>query len=130
MLTMNAAESVVANFTSTAKIDVTSQMKTTLSGFRYNRITNTYLQSLTVTNNGAAVSGPVYVALDSLTAGAALVGAAGTTQCALPMGSPYVLLNKTGIGGGQSLTLTLQFMSAAGPPFVYTPRYLEGNGLQ
>ena len=128
-LLMNAAESVVANFTTTAKTNVTSQMNTTVSGFRYNRITQNYLQSLTVTNNGAALSGPVYVALDSLNGNATLVGSLGTTQCAAPVGSPYVLLSN-GIGAGRTLTLTLQFTSAAGPPFIYTPRYLAGSGLE
>ena len=128
-LLMNAAESVVANFTSTAKTNVTSQMTSTVSGFRYNRITHNYLQSLTVTNNGAALSGPVYVALDSLTGNATLVGSLGTTQCAAPVGSPYVLLSN-GLGAGQSISLTLQFTSAAGPPFIYTPRYLAGSGLE
>jgi hypothetical protein len=128
-LTMNAAESVVANFTSTAKTNVTSQITSSFSGFRYNRITHYYLQSLTVTNNGAALSGPIFVVLDSLTANATLVGSSGTTQCAVPAGSPYVLLSN-GIGAGQSISLTLQFTSPAGPPFVYTPRYLAGSGLE
>jgi hypothetical protein len=128
-LLMNAAESVVANFTSTAKTNVTSQMTSTVSGFRYNRFTHYYLQSLTVTNNGATLSGPVYVALDSLTGNATLVGSLGTTQCAAPVASPYVLLSN-GLGAGQSISLTLQFTSAAGPPFIYTPRYLAGSGLE
>lgn len=130
MLTMSASRAVTANFASTAKTDVTSQMQTTLSGFRYNRISGAYLQGLVVVNNGAAISGPVYLALDSLTAGTTLSGAAGLTQCALPANSPYILLSNTGIGGGQSVTLTLQFSSQSGPPFVYTPRYLAGNGAQ
>jgi len=129
MLLMNAAKSVVANFASTAKTNVTAQMSTTLSGFRFNRITSTYSQSLTVNNLGAAVAGPVYVALDSLTAGATLSGA-GQTQCATPAGSPYVLVSPSGIGAGQSVTITLQFTGAGGPPFIYTPRYLAGNGAQ
>ncbi len=130
MLLINAPQSVVANFASNAKSDVTPQMTTQVSGFRYNRITNSYLQSLTVSNGGSALNGPVYVALDSLSAGATLTGSLGTTQCASPAGSPYVLLSNTGIGAGQSLTLSLQFISPAGPPFLYTPRYLAGSGLQ
>jgi len=130
MLLINAPQSVVANFTLNAKTNVTPQLTTQLSGYRYNRLTQNYSQGLTVTNNGTAVNGPVYVALDSFTAGATLVAALGATQCTAPTGSPYVLLSTSGIDAGQSLTLTLQFSSPAGPPFVYTPRYLTGSGLQ
>jgi FG-GAP-like repeat/Bacterial Ig-like domain (group 3)/Divergent InlB B-repeat domain/FG-GAP repeat len=130
MLLINAPQSVVANFALNAKTNVTPQITSQVSGFRYNRLTQNYSQGLTVTNNGAAVNGPVYVALDSLTAGATLVAALGATKCAAPTGSPYVLLSNIGIDAGQSLTLTLQFTSAAGPPFVFTPRYLAGTGLQ
>ena len=130
MLLINAPQSVVANFTLNAKTNVTPQITTQLSGFRYNRLNQTYAQGLSVTNNGPALNGPVYVALDSLSAGATLTGALGTTQCASPAGSAYALVSNTGIGAGQSLTLTVQFTSQAGPPFLYTPRYLAGTGLQ
>src|SRR5271165_3355206 len=130
MLLIDAPQSVVANFALNAKTNVTPQITTQLSGYRYNRLTQIYAQGLTVSNNGAAVNGPIYVALDTLTTGTTLVAALGASQCASPAGSPYVLLSNTGIGAGQSLTLTLQFTSAAGPPFVYTPRYLAGTGLQ
>ncbi len=130
-LTMNASESVTANFVSTAEASVSGQLQSALSGYRYNRLTGTYSQGLTVTNSGAAISGPLYLVLDSLTAGATLVGSQGHTQCALPAGSPYILLTSGGIGAGQSLTFRLQFSSASGPPpFIYTPRYLAGSGLQ
>ena len=117
MLLMNSPEAVIADFTSTAESNVTAQMTTTLSGFRYNRLTGVYLESLTVANNGGALSGPVYVALDSLTTGAILTGAAGTSQCALPTGSPYLLISGSGIGTGQTLTLALQFTGDGGPAF-------------
>jgi hypothetical protein len=128
MLLMNAAKSVTANFISTAEKNVTAQMSTAVSGFRYHRITQIYTQSLTVTNNGAALGGPVYVALDSLDGGA-VSGALGTTQWALPPGSPYVLVSASGIDAGQSLTLTLAFTAPAGPPVIYTPRYLAGGKI-
>ena len=129
-LVMDSTKNVVANFTSLANTNITPQMISQLSGFRYNRISNTYLQSLTVTNHGAAIGGPVYLAFDSLSSGAVLINSLGTTFCAAPSGSPYLFVSKTGMGAGETVTLSLQFNAPSGPPILFTPRYLAGNGLQ
>jgi len=107
--------------------NVTSQITASLSGFRYNSASKLYLQGVTVTNNGPALTGPVYLALDSLSAGATLSGAAGETTCAAPLGAPYVLVND-GLASGQTVTVRLQFSTTTGPPILYTPQFLNGAG--
>jgi hypothetical protein len=107
--------------------NVTAQITTTVSGFRYNSATQLYLQSVTATNNGSALTGPVYLALDSISPGATLSGALGATSCSVPTGAPYVSLNN-GLAPGQTVTLRLQFATTSGPPILYTPQYLNGAG--
>jgi hypothetical protein len=107
--------------------DVTAQMTTSLSGFRYDSQTQTYTQGLTVTNNGVALTGPFYVVLGSLSAGATVSGAAGDTTCAAPVGAPYVEVSN-GMAAGQTVTIHLQFITSAGPPITYDPSYVNGTG--
>jgi hypothetical protein len=82
----------------------------TPSGFVFNRRSNRYAQTVTITNQlSAATANPVYVEVGSLPSGATLTNSAGTAAD----GNPYVLGAAAGLGAGASATVTLQF-SATG----------------
>ncbi len=125
--------------TSTANIlpaqvatDVTSQVSVFRGGFYYNRFTKRYSQTVTITNTGAAaISGPLSLALDNLTAVAAAVGAAGTTQYAPgPAGSPYVTVQTGSLAAGATTSVLLQLTNTGSSQIDYTPRILAGPGAR
>lgn len=111
--------------------NVTSLFTITRGGFRLNRLTNRYIQTLTIVRNSATtqpLTGPFALALDGLSSNATLYHPAGTTACSLPAGSPYVLLNPGAAWSpGQSLTISLEFMNASNTGISYTTRVLAGS---
>ncbi len=122
----SSAATVSLTIAQGAASDVTAQITLTRGGFRYVRATGHYLQPVTLANNGAALADPVSLVLDGL-AGAALVGASGTTSAAAPSGSPYVTLPTGGLAAGASVTVTLEFTAQ---PSGYTLRVLAGPGAR
>jgi hypothetical protein len=116
--------------------DVTGSVAVTAGNLRLDKKTGHYVQKVTLKNtSSAAIAGPISFVLDSLTPGAALVGAAGVTSCAAPAGSPYVNVNvgsdslwsareRTSVG----LEFTLEFAAPGATPITYTPRVLAGTG--
>jgi hypothetical protein len=82
----------------------------TPSGFVFNRRSNRYVQTATITNMlSTATANPVYIEVANLPSGATLTNAAGTAAD----GNPYVLGSAPGLASGASATVTLQF-SATG----------------
>jgi hypothetical protein len=76
------------------------------SGFVFNRRTNSYAQTVTVTNMlTAPTANPAYIEVANLPSGATLKNSAGTAAD----GNPYVLGAAAGLGAGDSNTVTLQF---------------------
>jgi hypothetical protein len=111
-------------------VDVTSELRLQRSAFRFNRATNRYRQTVTLTNLGnTVIAGPVSLALDGLTTGTTLVKQAGATRCAAPLGSPYV---NVGIGTdrqlqpGESAQVVLEFSNSTNAAIAYTTRVLAG----
>jgi hypothetical protein len=87
--------------------------------------------------SSSAIVGPVSIALDSLTAGATLLNAAGVTLCAAPAGSPYLnidLGSDSVWSPGERVDFVLEFAhesTAQGKKPVkitYTQRVLAGAG--
>jgi hypothetical protein len=109
--------------------DVTSQLKVVRGGFVYNARTRTYSQTLTITNTGAALNGPLSLLLDGLTSGVTLTNQSGITTAshgAAPVGTSYLVLPATSLAGGASVSITLQFSAVTTPS--YTPQFLLGSG--
>lgn len=80
----------------------------TASGFAYNRKTNVYSQTVTVTNAlSTAITNPVYLVVGSLT-NTTLNNKTGTTVNNFP-GNPYISVSPSGLAAGASATVTLQF---------------------
>jgi len=88
--------------------DVTSQVSVTSSGLVYNRSTQRFGGTMTLTNTGtSALDFSFEVVLTNLPAGVALANASGYTA----NGDPYILVNLPGgaLAPGQSVTFTVQF---------------------
>jgi hypothetical protein len=66
-------------------VDVASQIVSTFKGSSHSPGSYKY----TFTNNGEDLPGPVYMVLDNLPAGIALINADGVTQQTSPTNSPY-----------------------------------------
>ena len=74
-------------FQAQASIDVTSQVLVTPGGFRYNRSTGRFVQSVVLENIGTTViAASVSLVLDSLSASATLFDRKGVTAAEAPLG--------------------------------------------
>ena len=142
-LTMNRIETVVLNHFP----NVTSQVTATPGNLVYNHSTKTYNSTVTLTNNGPALSGDLHLVLDGiLNLGTATVPGVGTpdtdyfveaaTQGTEVPGPPTsVIANNpgayksapAGVGLISNVTVVNQTGSENGEPMIKAP--LNGNGL-
>ncbi len=110
--------------------DYSGQIAVTQSGFRFDRSTQKFLQTVTLINTSLnAIPGPVSVALDGLSPTATLANAAGTTSCSSPAGSAFstVPLDASNpLASGQTIVTTLEFTTQGNAGISYTPRVLAG----
>jgi len=86
----------------------------TASGYAFNRHTNVYTQTVTVTNVlSQPITGSIYLVLANLNT--TLNNSAGTTVNNAP-GSPYVTVSAGGLAAGASTTVSLQFAPPSSGP--------------
>jgi len=86
----------------------------TASGYAFNRHTNVYSQSVTVTNVlSQPITGSIYLVVSNLNT--TLNNASGTTVNNSP-GSPYVTVAVNGLAAGASTTVSLQFAPPSSGP--------------
>jgi hypothetical protein len=105
------------------------QISVTAGGFQYNHATQSFVQTVTLNNNGPqAVSGPILLALDGLSSNATLRSAAGVTQCDAPLGSPWITVAGGALGAGQSESVALTFYDPTVQAIHYSARVLHGIG--
>ncbi|MBL8228500.1 MAG: VCBS repeat-containing protein [Bryobacterales bacterium] len=100
-------------------------------GVRLDRVTNQFIQQVTVRNNGpTSLTGPAWIALTGLTPGVLVAGAEFAEGCSVPAGTPLVNVNLcsggSGIPPGGAATVTLRFTSPGYLAFNYTPVVLSG----
>lgn len=105
--------------------DVTAQLSLQQSGFRLDRATGFYVQTLTVTNGQALpLPGPLVLVLSGLPAGVNLISRSGLTQ-KVRIGSPYLALPLVTDGltlqPGQSVTFNAQFLNPGRVGIGYVP---------
>ena len=122
-----------ATVTSTANslvaTDVTSQVGVYRGGLIFNRATRRFVQTVTLENYGTGPLNGLLLVLDNLPPGVTLLNQAGTTQYALPSGSPYLSLPGT-LSVGYTVTIVLQLTYTGSAPLGYTPRVLTGPGAR
>ena len=106
-----------------APTDATAQTTTAGSGLSYNRVSQIYSGTLTVTNTDAAtLTGPIQILFTNLTSGATLVNASGTSN-----GSPYLTVTGTSFAPGTSATVTVQFKNTGSTRIGYTTTIYSGG---
>jgi hypothetical protein len=124
-----ANRNLVANFVGVTT-NVTGQITVTRGKPVYNRITRRTQQSVTLTNRGGTIVGPVSLVLDRLSPSASLVNLTGTTNAQLPAGSPFVTAVPGDFAAGASAVVPLEFVNSSSAPIGYLLRVLAGPGLR
>jgi hypothetical protein len=108
--------------------DLTAGLTITRSGFRIDRKTGFYVQTIQFTNSQTVpVTGPLYLVVADLSSGVTVVNA-GLTENVSPAGSPYIALHPadgSSLQPGESLSLTLQFENGGRAPINYTPKVFK-----
>jgi hypothetical protein len=128
---VEAAHAKPDTTTSVASVmDVSSQVSVTRGGFAYNRSLGRFVQTVTLKNTGGnAITGPVSLVLDSLSANATLANQAGVTSFMTPANSPYINVTAGGsLVPGASASVALQFADAKMTAITYNTRVLAGGG--
>lgn len=104
-------------------VDSTSSFSLLRSGLTWNRITNKYTASITLTNtSGAMQTGPFQLVFNNLTTGVTLDNATG-----LHDGSPYITAAAAPLAPGASLTVPLTFSNPNKAAIGYTNTIFTGN---
>jgi hypothetical protein len=101
------------------------------SGFSFDRRTQRFTQQVTIRNTGATtLTGPIYLALDGLTAGVTLSNAGGVTANNAPLGSPFIQVVPAGtsLAPGAAASVTLQFANPSMGAIGYGARVLVLTG--
>lgn len=98
--------------------NVTSQVQVSKSGLVYNRATQLFGGTITITNTGTTnLIGPLEFEVTGLPAGVILANASGIAQD----GNPYISINPAGgvLSPGQSITFTVLFKNPKLSSFAY-----------
>jgi uncharacterized membrane protein len=114
-----------------APTNVSSEVSVSRSGFRFNFATQKFIQTDTLTNTSAsAITGPIYLILDNLSANATLANASGHTTQVAPIGSPFITAVPSGgsLAPGGSVAVTLQFSDPTRTGITYSTEVLAGSG--
>lgn len=137
----NNAATASANVVAVSVINITPQVTVTVVNPRaigpytpglYRRPMR-YVGKITIQNKGAtAIQGPISIALDNLTKGVEVIGAAGVTRVTAPVGSSYfnVTLPGNQLAGRQSATVNIEFRAPGRTNIRFTPRVLAGQGAR
>jgi uncharacterized protein len=97
-------------------VNITSQLTLTRTALIYNRATQLYSSTVTITNNTAnTITGPLQMAVTNVTDRATVANAASST----PAGSVYTNLPSS-LSPGQSATVTVSFTLPATMPVNFT----------
>ncbi len=118
----NADNAVPVQFVISNPVDVTGAMAIARSGLVYNRSSQLFHGSVTLTNvSGQPVPGPIRLLLAGLPAGIVLANASGTFQ-----GAPY-LNHAASLAASASATFMLSIRNPAKAAMQYTPLAYSGS---
>ncbi len=111
--------------------EVTAKVGATRSGYRLDRRSDKFIQTVTFKNNGAAaVQGPLYFVLQSLSSGVTLANSAGAAGCAGALATaPSVAVNvgsDNALMPGETAAVVLQFANPSYASIAYTGRTFAG----
>ncbi len=111
---------VISTGGTTCPSDVSAQTSVKGTGFLYSRKTGLYSGSLTITNNGAAITDPITIALDNLPADIQPIAPIGSYNTA-----PVYLGSASGLAAGASVTIPLYFSNPSNAAITFTPVTLQ-----
>lgn len=104
-------------------VDVTAQVATYRSGLTYKRNTQTYEGTITLTNtSGSAITGPLQIEFQNLTAGVTLVNATG-----MHAGNAYLTSAVSSLAPGASATVPVKFSNPSRVGISYSMRVYAGT---
>jgi predicted membrane-bound mannosyltransferase len=111
--------------------DVSSQVTVTRGGWKFNRATNSYGETLTLTNTGGTVVGPVSVVYDDVTSDVAITSSSGATTCGNLTGSYYQTPTGTAmLAPGQSVPVYMVATTPISQTIQFNTRVLAGSGVR
>ncbi|MBT9493471.1 MAG: hypothetical protein IV107_14260 [Paucibacter sp.] len=117
----NAGSSGNVAFTVANAADVSALVRVSSSGLVFNRATQRYTGSITLTAL-QALSGPLQLRLDGLAAGVTLLNASGSHA-----GAPYITATNANLAAGASLTLPLSFSNPNKVGLSYSAKTYAGS---
>jgi len=98
---------------SSCAVNLGAQVAISQSGMRYDRTAGQFVQSVTLTNSGAAaLSGPISLVLNNLSANAQLASPSGFTSCGAQTPAPFEdagICTGGSMAPGSSVSMTLRF---------------------
>jgi selenium-binding protein 1 len=112
-------------------VDVSFQVRVTRGGFRFDRASGRFVQSVTLTNTGTSpITGPISLALDSLSPNAALYNQTGLTSATIPTGRPYLVVRSKDLAAEASASALFEFTAPTDAAIKYTTCVLAGPGTR
>jgi len=119
----NAGSSGNVGFNVSNVTDVSTSVGVVSSGLVYNRVTQLYSGTITLTNTSTStLNAPLQLKLIGLPAGVTLQNATGTNA-----GAPYISLAGAGLAPGASITVPLSISNPAKASVTYTVQLLSGS---
>ncbi|MBY0233430.1 MAG: hypothetical protein K2W93_00510, partial [Burkholderiaceae bacterium] len=117
----NAGNSGNVSFTVANVSDVSASVSVSRSGLVYNRATQRFTGTITLTAQ-QAIQGPLQLQVNGLTSGVTLDGATGVRA-----GSPYISLGASGLAAGASVTVPVSFINPAKLSISYSTQIFSGS---
>lgn len=103
--------------------DATSSFSLLRSGLSWNRVTNKYSGTVTLTNtSGAPLNGPFQLVFNNLTAGVTLDNASGVSG-----GAPYITLGAASLAAGAQVSVPLTYSNPNQAGIGYTNTVFTGS---
>jgi len=119
----NVGSASPVNFNVSNVLDVTASVNLRQSGLVYNRVTQLYSGSITLSNSSnAALAGPLQLVIQGLPAGVTLVNASGSRN-----GQPYISLNAASLPDGARITVPLSISNPGKLGLNYSARLYSGS---
>ncbi len=119
----NAGNSGIVGFAVSNVSDVSASIGVVSSGLVYNRVTQLYTGTVTLTNTSAStLAAPLQLKLLGLPAGVSLQNASGTNA-----GAPYISLNGASLAPGASIGVPLSISNPAKASVAYTVQLFSGS---
>ncbi|MCV2353760.1 CehA/McbA family metallohydrolase [Paucibacter sp. B2R-40] len=117
----NSGSSGNVDFTVANVADVSALVRVSSAGLVFNRVTQRYNGSITLTAT-QALSGPLQLQLDGLAAGVSLVNATGSHA-----GSPYITVTGANLAAGASVTVPVSFSNPGKLGLSYSNKIYSGS---